>query len=245
MIILLHGNDRIKSLKKYRSYINTLAMKHPEASVFEFDEENFDAARFAEMIVGQTLFYNKFIIGCDNLSQNSEAEQMIEKQVKDMASSENIFVLLENKASKNLLTKLKKQAWKEEEFLSPNDLAKASAKKKMESEQLFAVSNAVIARNREKAWVSYQEALRAGHDPVEIFWIISWAVKNLLLVITAEDPTKLGLNPYVVGKTLQGASKYTTQEARNLSARLMKLFHTTFTETDEFAFGLEKILLSL
>ncbi|MEI6495015.1 MAG: hypothetical protein WCO03_03060 [bacterium] len=245
MIILLHGNDRVKSLKKYRAYMDTLVAKHPEASVFEFDTEHFDQAQFAEMIVGQTLFYNKFIIGCDNLSQDKEAEQMIRERTKDMAASENMFVLLENKISKNLLTKIKKHAWKEEEFLSPSELAESAAKKKAESEQLFAVSNGIIARNREKVWVSYQEALRAGHDPIEVFWIISWAVKNLLLVITAEDPTKLGLNPYVVGKTLQGATKYTIPEARNLSARLMELFHTTFSETDEFAVGLEKILLSL
>lgn len=245
MIILLHGNDRVKSLRKYRAYMDTLATKHPEASVFEFDLEHFDSAQFAEMIVGQTLFYNKFIVGCDNLSQDKEAEQMIKDRAKDMAASENLFVILENKISKELLTKLKKNAWKEEEFLSKSELAEIAAKKKAESEQLFAVSNGVISRNREKVWVSYQEALRAGHDPVEVFWIISWAVKNLLLVMTAEDPSKLGLNPYVVGKTLQGASKYNIAEARNLSARLMHLFHSTFSETDEFAVGLERILLSL
>ena len=120
MIILIHGNDEIRSRDKYNALIDSLLAKSPEASLFKLSSENFKVENLEELTKGQGLFYKKFIVGCDNLldsnKDNNLIVELVKSRLKSVSESENVFIFLENRIEEKDLLELKKLATKEQEL---------------------------------------------------------------------------------------------------------------------------------
>jgi DNA polymerase III delta subunit len=248
MIILIHGNDEIKSRAKYNALAQSLLAKNPEASLFKLSSENFKIETLEELTKGQGLFYQKFIVGCDNLFSTDKENKEIGEQAKDwlkpMAESDNIFILLENPSStlraSSVWPELEKLATKEQEFTKAQTLFNSRP-----AFNIFSITDAFTTRNKNRAWALYQEAEIHGISAEEILWKLIWSVNNLLLVKNTKDQNKLKMKPYPLTKAKTAAKTFSNEELKNLSASFLDLYHTTFLGTDEFEFGLEKILLSV
>ena len=63
------------------------------------------------------LFENKYIIFLDKIFENEEIKEFILDKIKNIAESDNIFILLEEKVDKKTLTKIEKHAQKYRSFL--------------------------------------------------------------------------------------------------------------------------------
>lgn len=252
MLILIHGNDEIKSRAKYNALAQSLLAKNPEASLFKLNSENFKIETLEELTKGQGLFYKKFIVGCDNLfsdasenkKENEERKEQLRNWLESISQSENVFIFLENDIDKEDLISFKKLATKEQEF----------SKKEVSTERLyggvagfniFSITDAFTARNKNRAWALYQEGMMAGISAEEILWKLIWAVNNLLLVKNTKDLSKLKMKPYPLTKATNAAKTFSNEELKSLSTSFLDLYHTTFLGTDEFEFGLEKIILSI
>jgi hypothetical protein len=72
-----------------------------------------------------------------------------------------------------------------------------------------------------------------------------WAVNNLLLVKNTKDVGKLKMKPFPLAKAKAAAKTFSSGELKKLSAGFVDLYHQNFLGTDEFDFGLEKIILSI
>lgn len=115
----------------------------------------------------------------------------------------------------------------------------------------FAICDAFASKNKTRMWVLLQEALLSGIAAEEVFYKISWQLKNLLLikktvafgVKNLEKETKL--HPFVIKKTLAAARNFTEGELRNYSFDLVKLYHAVRSGKEEFQIGLEKFLLGI
>ncbi len=242
MIILIHGNDEIRSRTKYNTLADSLLAKNPEASLFKLASENFKVERLEELTKGQGLFYQKFIIGCDNLfssaSENKEREEQARVWLEFMARSGNIFILLENNADPKTLAEIKKLATKDQEFYKREIMTGRGF-------NIFSITDAFTTRHKNRAWMLYQEALMTGISAEEVLWKLIWSVNNLLLVKNTKDASKLKMKPYPLTKAKAAAKTFSNEELKNLSTSFLDLYHATFLGTDEFEFGLEKILLNI
>lgn len=91
---------------------------------------------------------------------------------------------------------------------------------------LFDLADALAARDRGESWLVYQQALRAGVTPEEIYWrAVVWKTKKLLQL---------------------GSKKYSNLELRQLSSRLVRMWHDTKREVGrDFGLELERLLLTL
>jgi len=241
MIYLIYGTDETKSRVKYDSLIASLQAKNPEASLFRLTSDNFKINDFEELTRGQGLFYQKFIVGCDNLFSRIDKPELIDELknfIVTASTSDNVFIFLENELEGEILEKIKKLATKAQEI-----------NKTVFSEKIgfniFSITDAFSARNKERAWALYEEALLTGISAEEILWKLIWQVNNLLLVKNTKDATKLKMKPYPLTKAKNAAKSFTNEELKKLSAGLVDLYHNNFLGTDEFEFGLEKILLSI
>ena len=85
----------------------------------------------------------------------------------------------------------------------------------------------------------------AGLSAEEILWKLIWAINNLLLVKNTKDATKLKMKPYPLTKAKTSAKTFSNDELKKLSTGFLDLYHTTYLGTDEFEFGLEKIILGI
>ena len=238
MIILIYGNDEIRSRAKYQALADSLLAKSPEASLFKLNHENFKIENLEELTKSQGLFHQKFIVACDNIGE------LAQEWLKPISQSENVFIFLENSLEEKDLSVLKKLATKEQEF-SKKESSLPKTYGSVPGFNIFSITDAFTARNKNRTWALYQEALMLGVSAEEILWKIIWQVNNLLLVKNTEDVGKLKMKPFVLTKTKNVAKSFSNEELKKMSASLLDLYHTTYLGTEEFEFGLEKIILSI
>jgi hypothetical protein len=259
MIYLFYGTDEIRSRDKYNAVINSLLTKSPEASLFRLTKENFDENSLDELTRGQGLFYNKFIVACDNLlspvkksKEGKEEEEVVEGKeeksdktdwVKLAAKSENVFIFLENNLPAKILEKLEKLAAKTQAFEKSGGALRLYGG--APGFNIFSITDAFTAKNKNRAWALYQEAMMHGISSEEILWKLIWTTNNLFLVKNTKDPAKLKMKPFPLAKAKSAAKTFSNDELKKLSTSFVDLYHQNFLGTDEFEFGLERIILSI
>ena len=236
MLYLLHGTDTQKARAKLHKLVEGLLKKKPDASYFKLDDEKFEAALLEEYIGGQGLFANKYIVLLDKIFVNTDAKDVVLKQLKAITQSDNIFILLEETLDKKTLTKLEKQAEKVQAFE-----LKAGGKKKADF-NIFTLTDAFGARDKGKLWVLYQRALRAGSTPEEIHGILFWQLKTMLQVAGGST---VGLKPFVATKAKRFVANYSHQELKHLASAFVALYHDARRGLVDFEARLEQLTLSL
>lgn len=240
MLYLLHGTDSQKSREKLHSLVESMLSKKPNASDFRIDDENFSEARLEEFIGSSGLFESKYIVIADKLLEKKEIKEVVLKKLKDISGSENVFIFLEGKLDKTTLSRFKKWAEKIQEFKDPE----AEVKKKPEF-NIFSITDAFGRRNNREAWILYQKGKSFGLSPEEVHGILMWQLKNLILVKDSDNHKSLGLNPFVLRKTLTFTPNYESEELKKLSRKLVYLYHDARRGIVEFDLGLEKFILNI
>ena len=115
----------------------------------------------------------------------------------------------------------------------------------------FAICDAFAGKNKAKAWMIYQQALRQGIPDEEVFFKILWQIKNLLLVkklMNAEVANiikETGLHAFVAGKAIKAAQKFSEQELINYSYEMLKIYHEERRGESELPIEFEKFLLCI
>ena len=238
MIYFLHGSDSEKSREKLNSLLDSLFNKKPEASFFKLDSDNFTESKLEELILSQGLFEQKYIVLLDNLLSEKDYHKIILDNLKEIASSANVFVLLEKVLDKKTISSIEKRADKTQLF--------GEAQKKKEEKRsfnIFSLTDSFGHREKKKTWVIFQKALFSGVLAEEIQNILIWQIKNLLLVKRVKNAKDAGLNPFVFKKSVSMSKNFEEQELKNLSANLLSIYSLNRKGVGELGFELEKFLL--
>ncbi len=197
------------------------------------NRENFSRAQLEELIDGNSLFGEKLVVQGEDLIANFEVE--IEELLTRLVESDTKFVLTEEELAAALNKKVIK-------FGGTVKEAKPAVSKP--SFNVFALSDALGARDRKKLWVTYEKALMTGLPAEEIFWKFQWQIKNLLLVKAGPENLKT-LNPFVASKAEAAAKNFETEELKSLSRDLVEIFHAFRRGEKDLEIGLEKLILAL
>ncbi len=124
-------------------------------------------------------------------------------------------------------------------------------KNKAEKVNIFHISDAIAEKDKGKGWLLFQKAVLAGMDVEEIFWKITWQIKNLLIVkkLLPLESKKIaqiaGLHPYVAQKTAFAAKNFSEDDLIRYSAELVNLYHNSRRGLSDFETGIEKFLIKL
>lgn len=239
MLYVLYGTDQDKARAKAHELIDSLLKKRPDASFFKLDTENFKSEQFEEYLAGQGLFVNKYIVFCDRLGENKDIRDYLEDKLKEIKASDNIFIVLEESFLAALKKKIEKNAEKVQEFELPE---KKVAKKEF---NMFALTDALGARDRKSLWVLYRQAVDHGSVSEEIHGILFWQVKSLLLAVSSPDAKTAGLNPFVYGKARNYAKNFKTEELKEMSQELVTMYHRAHRGEIDFERTLEKWVLEI
>jgi len=238
MLYLLHGQNFKESRKKLHSLIEGLLSREPNASEFRVDNDNFSPNLLEEMISSQTLFAGRYIVVMDKVLDGKENQEIILKKLKEISKSENIFIFIEEKLNKTIISRFEKWAEKVQNFSSLEV-------KNQEKFKIFSLTDALGRGDKRNLWVLYQKALGEGIPAEEIHGIISWQIKNILMIKDDKNPKDLGLNPFVLRKTLTFAEKFEKAKLIKLSESLVEIPHNSRRGIEEFDVSLEKFILSL
>lgn len=174
MIYFYHGTDIEKVKAKALELVNSLKKKKPDAFFLKIDEENFDVSKLEEYTSNQGLFVSKGILLLDRLCAKKENKEEFLGNLKLIAESENIFIVIEGKLDKATITKIEKKSEKTMMF----DLVEKSLKSEYNA---FALADAFGRGNKKEAWVLYRKAIDKGEAVEAIHGMIFWKVKTMIL----------------------------------------------------------------
>lgn len=218
MLYLFYGSDTDTARAKASALLASLQKRKPEAELFRLDAERWSESQLDELTHGQGLFSKTYLVFLSYLFENEEAKEAVLTKLSALTDSPNIFVMLEGKCDKETLLALTEAAEKVVVF------EKKGGKK--EAFSIFSLTDALGRRDKKNLWMLYQQALREDFAPENINGVLFWKVKSLLLA------------PY------QNRA-WKREELKDLSRRLVFLYHDAHRGVHDFAIGLERLVLSL
>lgn len=237
MIYCFHGNDRENVRARVGKFVAGLKAKKPEANVISVDSENVDENRLTDLSHGQGLFEKSYIVVCQDLFGGESGEVSL-GELSDMAESPNLFVLREGVLNKKIITALEKAGAKIEECKTFESFKKPPF-------NIFSLADALGKRDKKNLWILYRKAIQAGFLPEEISGTLFWQIKSLLLSVSSSSALEAGLKPFVWSRAKSFAKNYSELELKNLSWRIVEVYHSARRGIFEFETGLEKLILSL
>lgn len=118
---------------------------------------------------------------------------------------------------------------------------------------IFHITDAFGKKDKKQAWLLYQKALLSGFPAEEVFWKLSWQVKNILLVKRMSDECgknlneiikESKLNPFVANNCLNFSKNFETDKLISLYWSLVDIYHKVRRGKADFEIAVEKFLLS-
>lgn len=110
---------------------------------------------------------------------------------------------------------------------------------------IFALTDAVGARNKKDAWVLYQKALSAGLSAEEIFFKIVWQVKSMLIASRTKSVAETDMKAFPYSKAKSFLKNFQPGELEKLSEDLVIGYHLARRGEGEVWALVEKTLLKL
>lgn len=222
-----------------------LLKKHPAAAHAVFDSETFSAAAMDALLESAGLFAGAHVVYCRNVSEHKEAPEYLKKRFTEIAASSHEFVFYEAEPPASLVALARRHAQKVEAVEGAPEQETRDV-----TPNLFSLGDALGARERRRAWVLYTETRARGSSPEEIFNVLFWQVKNILMVKQAESrgqasAATLGMKPFPFKKAKIFARHYETRELKELARELVEAFHESRYGGHELDLELEHFLLSL
>lgn len=232
----MHG-DVHKGVAKAQHMVNVLVAKQPHAGRFKLDNEHWSEAEFQELLGGQGLFSERYIIELRHMFDDPSLEAVVMDMLPEIAASPNVFIWFEAEVTQAQLKKIEKHAAKVQEFTAP-------AEKQKSEYNLFALADALGERDKKRLWVGYIDALEHA-APEEIHGVLFWQVKSMVLAHKAKDADDAGMKAFPFGKAKRFAKHFSIDELLRLSKALLAVSHDARRGKHDFAIALERLLLSI
>lgn len=244
MIYTIYGEDKIKAKEKARDLVVTLLKKKPNASYFKITNENYSKTNLDELIKSAGLFESKFIILLDNLFEDKELKKEILENMKEMKESDNVFIVLESDLDKKSVGMVDKYSKKTQNFIL-TQMGTGEKKWNLKDFNIFSLGDALGNRDKKKLWVLYTQAVERGIPSEEICGTFFWQVKSIKLAQKSRTAEEAGINPFVYRKLLQFSKNFTEKELKNISSKLVSIYHNSHRGLTNFEIALEKFILEI
>lgn len=247
MIYFYYGTDSESARKKAKITVDSLIAKKPEASVVKIGDENITEGQMLELASGQGLFSSKYIVYLYKTFDNKDNKEIILKNLKEIGSSDNIFIFAEGKIDKASLTKIEKNAEKVQEFVKAEKTLNKKEKLALIGEKIdfFEFADALGRRDKRGLWVLYQDALAEQVPAEEVHGIFYWEVKSMLLAKKCKTADEAGMKPYPFQKAKEYSRNYKDGELEKISSELVSMYHEAHSGNIDFFVSLEKFVLGL
>lgn len=246
MIYLIYGTDKDKARKKAWEIVDSLLTKKKDAVFSKFTEsDEITQSHLDELVGGQALFVSKFIVMFHEVFSNTETKNLVVKNIKNIADSENIFIILEEKIDAKTLDKILKVSVKSQEFEKKEMTKKERLAQIGEKIDFFEFSNALGSRDKKTLWRLFQDALAENVPAEEVHGIFFWQIKSMLLASRYKTASEANMKPYPFQKAKEYCKKYSEKELSEVSSKLVSMYHEAHRGKVDFYIALERFILGL
>ncbi len=110
---------------------------------------------------------------------------------------------------------------------------------------IFALTDAIGARNKREAWMLYRKALASGMVPEEVFFKLVWQVKTMLVASRTGSAEEAEMKTFPYNKAKGFLKNFKASELEKLSEALVRSYHELRRGHEDAETMVEKALLSL
>ncbi len=236
MLYLFYGTDRNKALAKALTVIDSKTSEKPDAVVFKIDSSNISKSLLIELCGSQGLFEQKYIVHMKDVFADEASKAITFEFLKDIAESDNVFIVTDGSILKKDFTKIEKHTAKVWEHV---------AKEKFEAkENIFNITNYLLARDKKNLWIEFQK-LKGVFAVEEIHGTLFWCFKNIALVARSKNVEETGLKPFVYSNTQRAVAKFSLEEIDEKLWSLTKILGDSRRGEGELEVLLEKWVLGV
>lgn len=230
MLTVFTGESRLELLAELERDMKLREITEAE----RFTEDTFSPSAALSVLEQQDLFGGgEKAIVLDQLAGFAEGKEFLEEEAVRLADSARAVYVLETSLSAVLTKAVTKAGGK----ITPIGI---SAKRKAPP-AIFALSDALTARDKKTLWILYQEISRTA-EPEEIAGTLIWQLKVILMVFLGETAS---LNPYVVTKARAALRNFKAEEVQKLLFTLIGDYHRGHRGEGDLSISLERFVLSL
>ncbi len=190
----------------------------------------------------QGLFSNKYIVFLDRVTEKTDAREQLPDILAEMKESSNIFIVLEGAVKADLKKAFDKDADKVVESEKP--VAEKTFGRK-DDFNVFALADAIGARDPFKSWFLYREAVDGGIEAENILGTLFWQVKSMSLARNATSAAETGLNPFVFSKSKKYAGNFSDTELHDLLTQLIGIYHDAHRGILSAELSTERVMLRI
>jgi hypothetical protein len=234
MLYFIHG-DPNKIFEKAQKMADSLLNKKPDASLFKINQDNFSEDKIDELLGGQGLFVNKYIVSMSRLLEKAEIADFVLDNIEKFKESDNIFIWTEEKITKPQLKKIEKNSEKVQDFEPPQ--------KPENKIDVFSITDLFAKKDKKNLWIKYVELIKEV-PPEEIYGILWWQTKSLLLASKTNSAKEAGMKDYPYKKSKGYLKNFKEGEIEEVAFNLVKLYHQSRVRGEDIALNLEKFLLT-
>ncbi|MGI9118128.1 MAG: hypothetical protein ACR2IQ_01095 [Minisyncoccia bacterium] len=217
--VVFKTEDRKKLLEKHNNFV---------ASFVDHNEPSFNLNQYIDSV---SLFDQKNLYQFVNFISDGGIDMLV-KDAKPMVSSPNVFIFQETDITEPRRKKLEAVGF---------NVGKNTNVTKKFSNEIFALSDAIYARDKKNAWVTFQTLVKKFATE-EIHGTILWAIKMMRVHMYASD---LDIKPFVASNASLANKKYTSTEIDTMHRQLVRMYHDAHNGKIDFNITLEKWLLCL
>ena len=239
MLHVYAGLDSTRARKKVQATIASLRTKSPEAVYLRIFGNECVLHDPYELSASQALFKNTYLVFIDSVCGTKEGATWLAQALPLFAESKHVFFLLEETLPSAIQKLLEKHEAKITLFEQKN-----APVEKVPTDS-FALSDALLARDKARVWTIVLGLLRAGVPAEEIHGSLFWAAKTILLAHTAHSAEDAGLKPYPFLKAQKSAKLFSRTDAEALLCALALAPARAYAKGVGLDIELEKTILEL
>ncbi|MCE9643834.1 hypothetical protein K8Q93_01105 [Candidatus Parcubacteria bacterium] len=230
MLIVLTGENRLGLLTELERDMKQRSLTEAD----RFSEDTFSSEVVLATLEQQDLFGGgEKAIVLDQLGSFAEGKRFLEEEAERLSSSAKAVYALESSVPAALGKVLTKAGGEVRTV--------GIATKGRNSPPIFALSDALAARDKKALWILYQDLSKSA-EPEEIAGIFVWQLKTMWLVALGETA---GLNPYVVTKARTALRNFKNEEIPKLLFKMIGDYHRGHRGEGSLSLSLEQTILAL
>jgi DNA polymerase III delta subunit len=185
-----------------------------------------------------SLFGETYTVLLDGFSLFPEDTRLfLISQLSSMKESQNVFIVLDEKFSKEL-----KDGAKHHRV----EIVDYSIREAPSLPSVFGFTDRYLARDKKEAWLSFVGLQREGVAGEEIHGALFWAVKTVFLVKTVglgKSAEELGMKPYPYQKAKNFSTKWSVEDITRSLKDLTRILEETRIQGGDLSIALESFVL--
>lgn len=230
----VYGDDSVARKATLESLMDPFIKKGYQKIVF--DDVSFNEQDFLVSISSDDLFGTSRVIVLDGGLSDATIRAFLEKHGEFLKSAQNPIFFTEGSFLKKDFPSFAKL------FTGVHECKKKTVESKKFN--VFPLVDAIVQKNKKEAWLLFQDAMSEEVTVEEIYNLLFWQYKIVLLTLSGKSAGELGLAPFVFTKAKKYSQLYTQKDVRQkLFSTILMFQDSRFNKEGEMR--LEQFILSL